>query len=67
MEGESTDENELEVARITIVRVLGENGLMDAVWAEDGNGDDLPLSEALGIMRLAEDTLIRERMAYGSD
>lgn len=53
----------MEVARITIVRVLTDDDIIDRIDAVDGNGDDLMLTEALGMMRLAEDTLIRERMS----
>lgn len=52
----------MEVARITIVRTLTDDDVVDYVIATDTNGDDLPLTEALGMMRLAEDTIIRERM-----
>lgn len=53
------------VARITIVRVLTEEDLLDHVDAVDGDGNLLPVSEALGIMWLGGDTLIRERMRTG--
>jgi len=60
---ESEDPDEMVVSTITIVRVLTvEHGLCDTVEAVDRNGDDIPLTEALGILRLAEDTLIREAM-----
>lgn len=53
----------MKVARITIVRRLTEEGaLVDHVKAHDREGNDLALTEALGMMRLAEDTLIREAM-----
>jgi hypothetical protein len=51
-----------EVGRIEIVRTLTEDGLTDLAQAVDGEGEDLPLTEALGMLRLAEDTLIRVRM-----
>lgn len=60
-----TDDGEpegIEVARITIVRRLTNDDSIDFVEALDGSGNDLPLTEALGMLRLAEDTLIRERM-----
>lgn len=53
----------VETARITIVRVLTDDDLIDTVEAVSPDGEDLPLTEALGMMRLAEDTLIRERMS----
>lgn len=52
----------IESARITIVRRITADDVLDQVHALDGQGDDLPLTEALGMLRLAEDTLIRERM-----
>lgn len=36
--------------------------MIDTVAALDNQGDDMPLTEALGMLRLAEDTLIRVRM-----
>lgn len=56
------DDEGMEVGRVTIVRRLTDEGVMDAVTASDAEGDDLPLTEALGMMRLAEDSLIRSRM-----
>lgn len=52
----------LTVATITIVRVLGDDG--DNVYCEsvDPSGESLPLVEALGLLRLAEDTVIRQAM-----
>lgn len=47
---------------VQIVRTLTDGGLIDSARAVDPAGADLPLTEALGMMRLAEDTLIRERM-----
>lgn len=55
----------LEVARITIFRRLTDDDTLDYVEAVDSAGNDLPLTEALGMLRLAEDTLIRERMDEG--
>lgn len=62
-----TSPDGVEVARITVVRTLTGGDLVDTVTAADGDGADLPLTEALGMMRLAEDTLIRDRMAEGGD
>lgn len=50
------------VAIITIVRAMTNGDVLDYVNAEDNSGAVLDLSTALGMMRLAEDTLIRERM-----
>lgn len=52
----------METARITIIRRITDDDLLDYVAAVDPEGEDLPLTEALGMMRLAEDTLIRDRM-----
>ncbi len=48
----------IEVARITIIRTVTEDDVIDNVHAHDSHGDDLPLTEALGMLRLAEDTLL---------
>lgn len=56
------DDNRIEAARIEIVRTIGDDG--DNVWvqAADGEGSMLPLIESLGMLRLAEDTVIRMAM-----
>lgn len=53
----------MEVARIEVVRVLTEDG-QDQVWSttSDNDGNSLPLVESLGLLRLAEDSVIREAM-----
>lgn len=62
------EDGNIEVGRITIIRVVSPDGdILDAIWAEESNGDEMGLSEALGMMRLAEDTLIRDRMGHGGD
>jgi hypothetical protein len=49
--------------RVVIERYIAEDGdLVDIVSAETPEGEPLGLAEALGMMRLAEDTLIRDRM-----
>lgn len=53
----------LLVGRVVVERYASPDGdLIDYVQAVDGQDEDLPLVEALGMMRLAEDTLIRMRM-----
>src|SRR5699024_9364887 len=48
-----------ETARITITRTINETGEdIHNVWATDGNGDQLPLIESLGMLRMAEDSLL---------
>jgi hypothetical protein len=61
----SPDEG-IEVARIEITRVLTPEG-QDTTWcaATDSQGDPLPLVEALGLLRMAEDTVIRQSMGEG--
>lgn len=51
------------LAQVTITRVLHKNDIIDHVIAATADGDELGLAEALGMMRLAEDTLIRAREA----
>lgn len=57
----------MEVGRIEIVRTLGDDG--DNVWvtAKDNQGDNLPLIESLGMIRLAEDTVIRVAMGESTE
>lgn len=50
------------IARVVITRVLTDDGILDHVTAESDDGYELGLAEALGMMRLAEDTLIRSRL-----
>lgn len=51
------------IARVIVTRVIADNGdIVDHVLAVDREGIELGLAEALGMMRLAEDTLIRSRM-----
>lgn len=63
-EGEDDDEGVL-LGTITITRHMTEIGVVDYVEAIAADGEPIPLTEALGIMRLAEDTLIREAMEDG--
>lgn len=52
------------VASIKIQRVLTEDG--DTIWmeAKDEAGEELSLMDGLGMLRLAEDTLIHQRMDF---
>jgi hypothetical protein len=50
------------IATVTITRVLTADDVTDHVVASQADGYELGLAEALGMMRLAEDTLIRSRM-----
>jgi hypothetical protein len=57
--GEAMSENEgLLVARVTIERRMTGDDIVDYVTTEDVNGEDLPVTEALGMMRMAEHTLL---------
>lgn len=57
----------LVIAQVVITRIIREDDLVDHVIAHNGDGDELGLAEALGMMRLAEDTLIRSRQDDGGD
>ena len=50
------------IGRVIITRVLSGNDILDHVIAMSSEGDEMGLAEALGMMRLAEDTLIRSRL-----
>lgn len=53
------------LATVTITRVLTGDDIIDHVSADTSDGYQLGLAEALGMMRLAEDTLIRSRVDDG--
>lgn len=55
------------MAQVVITRVMRQDDIVDHITAADGDGDELGLAEALGMMRLAEDTLIRARMEPDQD
>lgn len=46
------------IARVVIERRLTDDDIVDCVTTEDANGADLPVTEALGMMRMAEHTLL---------
>lgn len=59
---------DMELARIEIVRVFtadGEDLIFSTTCTDDG--EPLPLVEALGMLRLAEDSVIREAMGEIDD
>jgi hypothetical protein len=60
-------EDGMVIARVVITRVLVDDDIVDHVIACTEDGDEVGLAEALGMMRLAEDTLIRSRMGYDQD
>lgn len=47
--------------QVVITRVLTGDNIVDHVTAQTPDGCEVGLAEALGMMRLAEDTLIRAR------
>jgi hypothetical protein len=53
------------LSRVVITRVMTGDDIVDHVIAATADGDELGLAEALGMMRLAEDTLIRARERDG--
>lgn len=53
-----SENNGMLIARITIERRMTEDDVIDYVTTENGQGDDLPVTEALGMMRMAEHTLL---------
>lgn len=55
------------VGRVIITRVLAGDDILDHVIAQDVAGYELGLADALGMMRLAEDTLIRSRTVESDD
>lgn len=57
------DGEAIVLQQVIITRVLREDDIVDHVIALDREGDEIGLAEALGMMRLAEDTLIRSRMS----
>ena len=57
-----SDAAEMRVATITITRDLSEDHDQIRVEALDASDEDLPLVEALGLLRFAEDSIIRDRM-----
>jgi hypothetical protein len=60
------DDEPLVVATIKIERLLGEQDII-YVEAVDTSGESLPLVESLGMLRIAEDTVIRLAMGEGPD
>ena len=60
-------EDGMVIATVTITRVLSGDDITDYVDAAQADGYELGLAEALGMMRLAEDTLIRARMDPDDD
>lgn len=66
-EGTEGADGAMVIARVTVTRVLYADDITDYVSAETGDGSELGLAEALGMMRLGEDTLIRSRLDGDDD
>jgi len=56
------DPDQLVLQQVIITRVMREDDVVDHVIAVTAGGDEIGLAEALGMMRLAEGTLIRSRL-----
>lgn len=62
------DPEVLVLSQIVVSRVVDSGGdIVDHVVAQTVEGDELGLAEALGMLRLAEDTLIRARLDDGGE
>ena len=59
--------SEMRVATVTITRYLTDDDDIIRVEAVDVSGENLPLVEALGLLRFAEDSVIRDRMEADAD
>jgi hypothetical protein len=59
--------DQIVLQQVIITRVMREDDIVDHVIAIDREGDEIGLAEALGMMRLAEDTLIRSRHDAADD
>ena len=64
---DATEFDGMVIARVIVTRVMSNDDIIDHVIAATADGDELGLAEALGMMRLAEDTLIRSRMGYDEE
>lgn len=54
---------DLEIGRVEVILLIGQEGdEYISFRAETPEGDDLSLLQALGILELAKDTVIRTRM-----
>lgn len=55
-------DDHIVLQQVIITRVMRADDIVDHVVAVTAGGDEVGLAEALGMMRLAEDTLIRSRL-----
>lgn len=67
MSSPDLEPDQMLIAQVVISRVMQGDDIIDHVIAATMDGDELGLAEALGMMRLAEDTLIRARMEPDED
>lgn len=51
------------LSRVTVARYLYADDVVDEVLAETAEGTDLPLAEALGMLALAQHTLVESYSA----
>lgn len=61
------DDGMIVLQQVVITRVMREDDIVDHVIAVNADGSEIGLAEALGMMRLAEDTLIRSRESDDDD
>jgi hypothetical protein len=61
------EDDQVVIAQVVITRVMTGADIVDHVIAQAPDGMEIGLAEALGMMRLAEDTLIRSRMEPDED
>lgn len=59
--------DEVRIATITITRDLADDNDIIRVDAIDGSGEELALVESLGLLRFAEDSVIRQCMGETPD
>ncbi len=67
MTADLPDYDGMILGRVVVTRVLTDGDIVDHVIAQSEEGYELGLAEALGMMRLAEDTLIRSRLEDTDD
>lgn len=59
----SADDEGVVLARVTVTRYLAGDDVIDSVTAEATDGTDLGLAEALGMLALAQHTLVENYAA----
>lgn len=61
------DDGQIILQQVIITRIMTGEDIVDHVIACTPDGEEIGLAEALGMMRLAEDTLIRARTDDADD